>query len=321
MAAALNRKEKELALLKKKKLTFSEKMALTWRQMKEGYWNYILMAPFLIFFTLFTVIPVGACFFLSFTRYDIINAPLFIGWDNYLRMFLEDDVFLIALKNTIQFAIITGPVGYILCFVFAWFINDLPPFGRAFFTVLFYAPTLANIYFIFQYVFSGDMYGLLNSVLIQLNVISEPIQWLQDTAYMLNICIIVQLWCSLGTGFLALVAGLQSLDPALNEAGAIDGVKNRFQELIYIILPQMGPSLMFSAVMQIASSFSVSGIAIQLAGYPSVDYAVDTIVSYMQDVGTVKYEMGYASAMSVVLFALMALFRWLINKLLNNTGK
>ncbi|MBQ6946575.1 MAG: sugar ABC transporter permease, partial [Clostridia bacterium] len=107
MAAALNRKEKELELLKKKKLSFSEKLALNWRQMKEGYWNYILMAPFLIFFLLFTVIPVVSCFVLSFTRYDIINAPMFIGWDNYVRMFLEDDVFLIALKNTIQFAIIT----------------------------------------------------------------------------------------------------------------------------------------------------------------------------------------------------------------------
>ncbi len=314
--AALNSKEKELELLKKKKLSFSDKCALNWQQMKDGYWNYILMAPFLIFFTLFTIIPVVSCMVLSFTRYDIINSPIFIGWDNYLRMFLEDDVFLIALKNTIQFAIITGPVGYMLCFVFAWFINDLPPFGRAFFTVLFYAPTLANIYFIFQYVFSGDMYGLLNSVLIQLNVISEPIQWLQDTNYMMTILIIVQLWCSLGTGFLALVAGLQSLDPALNEAGAIDGVRNRFQELIYIILPQMGPSLMFSAVMQISQAFAVGAVSEQLLGFPSIDYAGHTIVLHIKDFAHTRFEMGYAAALSVILFAMMLGFKGIVNVLL-----
>lgn len=316
MAAALNAKDKELELLKKKKLSFSDKCAMTWRDMKAGYWNYILMAPFLIFFTLFTIIPVASCFVLSFTRYDIINAPEFIGWDNYLRMFLEDDVFLIALKNTLQFAIITGPVGYMLCFIFAWFLNELPPIGRAFFTVLFYAPTLCNIYFIFQYVFSGDMYGLLNSTLINLNVISEPVQWLKDTDYMMTIAIIVQLWCSMGTGFLALVAGLQNLDPALKEAGAIDGVKNRFQELIYIILPQMGPSLMFSAVMQISTAFAVGSISESLFGNPSTDYAAHTLVLHASDYAHTRFEMGYSAAISVVLFVMTLGFKGIVNLLL-----
>lgn len=316
MAVTLNAKQKELELLKKEKLTFSEKCALTWRQVKDGYWNYILMAPFLIFFTLFTIIPVVSSFLLAFTRYDVINAPVFIGWDNFLRMFLEDEIFLIALKNTIVFAIITGPVGYILCFVFAWFINDLPPVGRAFFTVLFYAPTLANVFFIFQYIFSGDMYGLLNSTLMRLNFISEPIQWLANTDYMLTIVIIVQLWCSLGTGFLALVAGLQNLDPALNEAGAIDGVQNRFQELIYITLPQMGPSLMFSAVMQISAAFSVGSISSALVGFPSVDYAAHTIVLHAQDFAGERMEMGYSAALSVILFLMMLGFKYVVNILL-----
>ncbi|MBQ7089832.1 MAG: sugar ABC transporter permease, partial [Clostridia bacterium] len=137
-------KQREIELLKKKKLSFSERAALTWRQMKDNKSNYFMMLPFLIFFTLFTIIPIASSMVLSFTRYDILNNPAFIGWDNYLRMFLEDNVFMIALKNTLQFAIITGPVSYLLCFIFAWFINDLPPFGRAFFTVVFYAPTLAN---------------------------------------------------------------------------------------------------------------------------------------------------------------------------------
>ena len=309
-------KQREIELLKKKKLTFSEKLALTWRQVWDNKINYVMMLPFLIFFTLFTIIPVGASMVLSFTRYDVLNDPIFIGWDNYLRMFLEDGVFMIALKNTLQFAIITGPVGYILCFVFAWFINDLPPYARAFFTVVFYAPTLANVYFIFQYIFSADMYGLVNSVLMNLGILDQPIAWLTNTDYMLNIVIIVQLWCSLGTGFLSFVAGLQNLDPSLAEAGAIDGVRNRFQELFYITLPQMGGMLMFGAVMQIASAFAVGPISTAMLGNPSVDYAGHTLVLHIADFGNTRFELGYASAIAVVLFLLMIFTKALINKLL-----
>lgn len=308
---------REVELLKKSKLTFAEKVQLTWNNMKDAKVNYFLIFPFLIFFFLFTILPVVSSMVLSFTRYDILNSPVFIGWDNYLRMFLEDEVFLIALKNTFQFAVITGPVSYLLCFVFAWFINDLPPVARATFTVIFYAPTLANIYFIWQYIFSGDMYGLLNSTLMQFGIINEPIQWLTNTDYMLNIVIFVQLWCSLGTGFLAFVAGLQNLDPSLVEAGAIDGIKNRFQELIYIILPQMGGSLMFGAVMQISSAFSVGGISSALVGFPSIDYAAHTIVLHISDFGHTRFELGYASALAVVLFAIMLGIKGIVNKLLD----
>ena len=291
-------------------------MAFTWRQICDNKINYFLMLPFLVFFFLFTILPIGASIVLSFTRFDILNTPVFIGWDNYLRMFLEDSVFMIALKNTLEFAIITGPVSYLLCFIFAWFINDLPPLGRAFFTVVFYAPTLANIYFIFQYLFSADMYGFLNSVLMNIGVISEPIAWLKDTKYMLDIVIFVQLWCSLGTGFLSFVAGLQNLDPSLAEAGAIDGVRNRIQELFYITLPQMGGMLMFGAVMQIASAFAVGAISTALLGFPSVDYAGHTLVLHIQDFGNTRFELGYASAIAVVLFALMVLTKVIVNKLL-----
>ncbi len=311
-----NRKAKELELLKKKKLTFSEKLALTWRQICDNKINYVLILPFMAFFTLFTIIPIGASVFLSFTRYDILNTPVFVGWDNYLRMFLEDDVFMIALKNTLQFAIITGPVSYLLCFVFAWFINDLPPIARAFFTVVFYAPTLANVYFIFQYMFSSDMYGLINSVLMNLGIIDDPIAWLTNTDYMLTIVIIVQIWCSLGTSFLSFVAGLQNLDESLAEAGAIDGVRNRFQELYYITLPQMSGMLMFGAVMQIASSFAVGGISSALLGNPSVDYAGHTLTLHISDFGHTRFELGYASAIAVFLFIMMVVTKAVINKVL-----
>jgi multiple sugar transport system permease protein len=187
---------------------------------------------------------------------------------------------------------------------------------------MFYAPALVgNAYFVWQTAFSGDSYGYVNSLLLSMGVITEPVQWLKNASYVMPIIIIVQLWQSMGVSFLANISGLQNVNGEMYEAGAIDGIRNRWQELWYITLPSMSHILLFSAVMQIASSFSVSEIAVQLAGYPSVNYAVDTIVSYLADVGTVKYEMGYAAALSVVLFSIMAITRWLIGKVLNKVGK
>lgn len=288
----------------------------------EELWYFIFLFPFLTMFIVFTVLPVLSSIVLSFFDFDMIKKLEFVGLSNYLRMLLKDTIFTTVLRNTILMAAITGPCGFLLSFVLAWFINEFSPFIRTVLSFLFYAPALVgNAYFIWQVAFSSDSYGYINSLLLSMGVITEPITWLKNATYVMPIIIIVQLWQSMGVSFLANISGLQNINGEMYEAGAIDGIRNRWQELWYITLPAMKHMLLFSAVMQIASAFSISGIAIQLAGYPSVDYAVDTIVSYMQDVGTVKYEMGYASAMAVVLFALMALFRWIINKLLNNTGK
>lgn len=285
-------------------------------------WYFFFLFPFLAMFIAFTVLPVLSSIVLSLFNFDMIKKLEFVGFSNYLRLILNDTIFTTVLRNTILFAIITGPCGFLLSFVLAWFINEFTPLVRTALSFLFYAPALVgNAYFIWQVAFSSDSYGYVNSLLLSMGVITEPITWLKNATYVMPIIIVVQLWQSMGVSFLANISGLQNINSEMYEAGAIDGIRNRWQELWYITLPAMKHMLLFSAVMQIASAFSVSGIAIQLAGYPSVDYAVDTIVSYMQDVGTVKYEMGYASAMSVVLFALMALFRWLINKLLNSTGK
>lgn len=289
---------------------------------KEQIWYLIFLLPFLIMFVTFTVVPVLSSIVLSFFNFDMINKLEFTGLDNYLRMLLKDSIFTTVLKNTVLFAVITGPCGFLLSFVLAWFINEFSPIIRTVLSFLFYAPALAgNAYFIWQIAFSSDSYGYINSLLLSLGVITEPIAWLKNSAYIMPIIIIVQLWQSMGVSFLANISGLQNINNEMFEAGAIDGIRNRWQELWYITLPSMKHMLLFSAVMQISGAFSVSGIAIQLAGYPSVEYAADTIVSYMSDVGTVKYEMGYAAAMSVVLFALMAIFRQVINKLLNSTGK
>ena len=281
-----------------------------------------MIAPFLTAFFIFTVIPIFSSVFLSLFSYDMVGKFQFVGLDNFFRMFMDDDVFPTTLKNTVQFAIVTGPLGFILSFVLAWFINEFSPKVRTVLSFLFYAPALVgNAYFIWKIIFSGDSYGYINSLLLSAGFITEPINWLKDAAYVTPIIIVVQLWMSMGVGFLANISGLQNVNAEMYEAGAIDGIRNRWQELWYITLPSMQHILLFSAVMQIASSFSISQLPIALAGYPSVSNSVDTVVSYLADAGTVRYEMGYASAISVFLFALMMLTRAAVAKLINRVGK
>lgn len=289
---------------------------------KDQLFAYFMLSPFLITFFIFLVLPILASIVLSFTNYDMVNFPKFTGLENYMRMFLEDDAFPITFKNTLYFAVICGPVGFFLSFVLAWFINEFSPLVRTILSFMFYVPSLVGGgLFIWQVAFSGDSYGYINSALLSLGLITEPIIWLKTAAYVPTIIIVVQLWSSMGVSFLSNISGLQNINQELYEAGSIDGIRNRWQELWYITLPTMKNMLLFSAVMQIQSSFSISAIAIALAGFPSVDYCADTIVSHMTDVGTVRYELGYASAIAVILFLLMATFRLLIGKILNMVGK
>ncbi|MEO2204606.1 sugar ABC transporter permease [Paenibacillus pabuli] len=292
------------------------------QEMKASKHSYVLLAPYMILFTMFTVIPVVISIILSFTYFNMLEFPRFIGWQNYTRLFLEDDVFLIAIKNTLLFAIITGPISYIACFVFAWIINELTPKWRAFMTLIFYAPSISgNVYFIWLMIFSGDRYGIANGLLIRWGFLLEPIQWLKSEAYIMPILILVQLWLSLGTGFLAFIAGLQTVDRTLYEAGAVDGIKNRWQELWYITLPSMRPQLMFGAVIQLTTSFAVADVSIALAGFPSVNYAAETVVTHLIDFGTTRFEMGYASAIATVLFMIMVGTNLLVQKLLRRVGE
>ena len=290
--------------------------------MQEQLPSYIMLAPFFIFFLLFLVLPILSSMVLSFTNFDMINSPSFAGLGNYLRMFLDDDMFPVVFKNTLLFAIICGPAGFLLSFVLAWFINEFSPIVRTLLSFMFYAPALVgNAYFIWTVAFSSDSYGYVNSALLSMGLITEPVTWLSTAEYIKPIVIAVQLWSSMGVSFLSNISGLQNVNQELYEAGSIDGIRNRWQELWFITLPTMKHMLLFSAVMQISSAFSISAIAIQLAGFPSVGYAADTIVSHMQDLGTVRYELGYASAVAVVLFLMMIVFRLIVGKLLNMTGK
>ena len=287
------------------------------RRIKKNSVYYVMIAPFFLIFFLFVFIPVISAVVLSFTSFDMVQLPDFTGFDNYIRLLFDDEIFLKALQNTLIFAIVTGPVGFLLSFVVAWLINELNPALRKFITLVMYAPTLAGkIFFIWQFIFASDSKGLANSVLSSLGILQDPVNWLTDAKYSFAVVIIVLIWMSLGTGFLSFVAGLQSLDRSYFEAAAIDGIKNRWQELFYVTLPQMGPQLMFGAVMQISTAFAVGSVNQALTGFPSSNYSTHTLLLHMLDYGTVRFEMGYSSAIAVVLFILMMASWLLVNKVL-----
>ena len=291
------------------------------RTLKMHRTSILFALPYLLLFAVFTVLPVVMSLILSFTRYDILNPPEFAGVSNYLRLFLEDEVFLIAVRNTLLFAIITGPVGYLACLLVAWMINEFPPKLRAVLTLIFYAPSISGaVYVVWSIIFSSDAYGIANYFLTTLGIIDEPVLWLQDPTYMLGVIILVQIWLSLGTSFLTFIAGLQGVDVSLYEAGAMDGIRNRWQELWYITLPSIRPQLMFGAVMQITAAFAASDICMNLAGFPSVDYAAHTIVIHMMDYGTTRFELGIACAIATILFLLTFGTNLLVRKLLRRVG-
>lgn len=314
----------EKTMLVQKKLTHRERRKELWKEIKKSKVSYSMIAPFMLIFLAFTVLPVIMSFFLSFTSFDMLQTPKFIGLDNYINLFLNDEVFLIALKNTFILAIITGPVSYVMAFVFAWLINELPRKIRWFMTLIFYAPSISgSAYLLWQLIFSSDMYGVLNAALINLGVINSPILWLESPQYALPILIIVQLWLSLGVSFLAFIAGLQTVDHTLYEAAAIDGLRNRWQELWYITLPQMKSQLMFGAVMQITSALGIATVSISLLGFPSVEYSGHTIVTHLMDFGSTnstRLEMGYASAIATVLFFIMLGSNLIVQKIIRRVG-
>jgi len=313
--------EKQRTTLGYKLERFSKRGGRLRRELYINRQYYYLVAPYTILFIIFTVLPVLMSLYLSFTNFNLLEFPRWLGWENYMRLFVDDKVFITALKNTAILAVITGPLSYIMAFVFAWLINELPPKIRSVMTLIFYAPSISgNVYLVWKLIFSSDIYGYANAFLIKFSIINEPITWLSNEKYIIWILIIVQLWLSLGVSFLAFIAGLQSVNKELYEAGAIDGIRSRWQELWYITLPQMKSQLMFGAVMQITSSLSVATVSTQIAGFPSVNYAGHTIITHLMDYGSIRMEMGYASAIATVLFAIMILANLLVRKILRKVG-
>lgn len=273
-----------------------------------------MLAPFMILFIIFTVVPVLMSVPIGFTDFNMVQKPNFTGLSNYTALFLSDKIFIKSIGVTAVFAFFTGFVSFVLCFLLAWLINEMPSKLKTIFTLIFYIPSMANVYSVWKIIFSGDINGYLNSFLINIGIITSPIQWLTDGNYVLGTAIVVQLWLSLGAGFLAMRAGFQNIDRSMYEVGAVEGISNRWQELVYIVIPSMKPHLLFASVMQIVSSFTAGTVIQNVVGFPSTDYKAHTIMTHAYDYGWVRYEMGYASAICMILFIVMYMANRAVNR-------
>ncbi len=281
--------------------------------------GYVFTAPYAILFIVFILAPVIMAVILSFTNFNAIQLPSFVGFLNYINLVTGDDVFMkYVLPNTVKYALIVGVGGYVLSFLLAWGLANLTKVPRTVFALILYSPSMTTgvaMTVLWKIMFTGDQTGYVNSWLMDIGVINEPVIWLVNTNYLLPIVIIIGLWSSMGVGFLSILAGLLNVDESLYEAAAIDGVKNRFQEMIYVTIPSMKPQMLFAAVMQIVGAFQNGTIATLLAGNPTPGYAAQLIVNHIEDYGFIRYEMGYAAAVSVVLLLIVQIFSSFSTKL------
>ena len=301
----------------------SRKLTLSY-QIKKSWISYVMIAPFFILFFVFTIMPVLSSAVLGFTNFNMLETPNFIGLTNFRHLLVYDDVFMIAFRNTMIFALVTGPLGYVLMVLLAWFINELKGVIRTTITLIIYAPSMiaGAAFFIWFFLFSPDAHGYINGFLMRWGIIHEPVLWLINPNTVLIIIMIVQIWISMGVGFLAVLAGFKAVDKTYYEAAAIDGIRNRFQELWFVTLPLIAPQMFFAAIMQLAGSFAVWEISVHLAGFPSTEYAASTIVAHIVDYAQIRYELGMASALAVILFFIMVIVnlglrRMFINKISN----
>lgn len=270
----------------------------------------LFLAPYIVLFTLFIVIPVIIAIGLSFTNFNTIQAPDFVGFMNYINLLTRDAIFMqYVLPNTIVFALVVGPGGYMLSFFLAWCLSQISKVPRTILALLLYSPSMTSgvaMTVVWRIIFSGDERGYLNAFMLNMGWINEPIQFLQDSAYLMPVMIIVALWSSMGVGFLAMLAGMMNIDESVYEAAEIDGLRNRFQEVFYITIPMMKPQMLFGLVMAVVNTFQVGNIGVALSGAnPTPQYAGQLIVNLIEDYGFIRYEMGYASAASVVLLILI----------------
>lgn len=299
---------------------------LTWRDMRASYVAYLFIAPFMICFAIFVIGPVVSATLLAFTSYDAVQAPRFVGFDNFIKMLTKDVVLMkYVIPNTIVFAVVVGPLGYVLQFLLAWFITQVPRHAQKSYIMAIYTPSIAGgimLTVVWTVFFSGDRLGYLNDTLLKLGLIRTPVAWVQDKAYLLLIMILVTLWSSMGVGFLSLFAGMQNVDRQLYEAGRIDGINSALKEMIYITIPSMKPQMLFSAVIAIVNSLKAGSIGVQLSGRnPTPDYAGQLLQSHIEDFGFARFELGYATALSFALMLAVYALTRLCFKFLGSKGE
>lgn len=299
---------------------------LTHTRFIDRHSSFILLAPYATLFILFIIIPVLASIGLSFTYFNTIEPPKFNSLNNYITLFTNDSVFMQkVLPNTLLYAIFVGVGGYILSFFMAWSLAQITKVPRMILTVILYSPSMTGgvlLSTVWGVIFNGDKTGLINYLLLKLEVIAEPIQWLQSTEYLMTIMIIVSLWSSMGLGFLAILSAICNVNEEIYEAAYIDGIKNRFQEIIYITIPSIKPQMMFGAVMAVVGTFQSGGNGVALSGSnPTPSYSGQLIANHIDDYGFIRYEMGYAAAISVVLLLIIYILSRVIGRVFDTTDE
>ncbi|PKK87726.1 MAG: ABC transporter permease [Tenericutes bacterium HGW-Tenericutes-8] len=298
-------------VLKKKKKWFWGKDEIT---------GNLFILPYFLAFLAFITIPVAMGMLISLTSFNLLSRPTFVGLQNYIALFTSDDIFMQkVIPNTIKFAMIVGPVGYMLGFFMAWLLAQLPQRLRTIYALVIYSPSMTAgvaMAVMWKIIFSGDASGYLNAILLNLDIIQQPIQWLTNPQYLMTIMIVVTLWSSMGIGFLAMLAGVLNIDQTLYEAAYVDGMSNKFQEIFYITIPSMKPQMLFGAVMSLVATFNAGSIGVSLSGQnPTPQNAGQLIVTHIDDYGFIRYEMGYAAAVSIILLLMVYIFSRVAYKL------
>ena len=278
----------------------------TLRQMRKNWSAYLFLAPGLLHFAIFTVFAVGFAFYISFHEWNIIQPDKpFVGLENYRKLF-EDPRFLRAVKNTLTF-MVGIPLGLGSGLSVALLLNTKVR-GQAIYRTLFYIPVVTPLVvssIIWKWVYQGD-YGLLNYYLLKLGIIHQKIVWLADPDLALPALIIMMIWGGTGSTMVIYLAGLQSIPEEMYDSAKVDGA-NALQRLFYITIPLLRPTTFFLFITSVIGTFQIfTEVYIMTNGGPL--NRTTTIGYYLYTKAFRQLEMGYATAMAFVLFAMIFVF-------------
>lgn len=278
-------------------------------ELVEQRYSYLFIAPAIILFSVFVLIPVIASFFLSFTKYNTLSAPRWVGLDNYYQILFQDPRFWKALCNTTIYVVGVVPVGICVSLLLAVAIDRKIKF-KNFYKSIFFMPVVTSIVavsVIWKWLFAGEKYGLINHWLMKMGI--NPVDWLMSPTWTLPAIMIMSIWAGLGYNMILLLAGLQTIPRTFYETADIDGATGWYK-FWHITLPLLRPTLLFVVIMSMINSFQLfeqvyimtSGTGEGVGGV--LDSAL-SLVAYLYERGFQRFEMGYASAIAYILFAII----------------
>lgn len=275
--------------------------------------GYAFISPFIIGFLCFTVIPMGASLFLSFTSYDLFTPPKWVGLDNYKAMLADDDKYWGSLKVTFYYVLAGVPLRLAFALFIAVILNRAEK-GVGIYRTLFYLPSIIGgsvaVAIMWRNVFGND--GVINALLFFLGF-DKKILWYQDPTSALWTLILLSVW-QFGSSMLIFLAGLKNIPPMYQEAASVDGA-NRFQRFFLITLPLLSPIIFFNLVMQTISAFMTFTPAYIISkgeGGPLDGTLLYSLYLFQRAFNF--FQMGYASAMAWVMLILIGLVTFILFK-------